>query len=170
MMLSIANLAGTRPSKYDPDIVQRVLSLQDGSLFDLYGRLSAFLHFADLGEWPRAQKMLDDIMAGEEQLAPFVRQTVRNEYAWMLATQTDAPAEARAWLDTAGNTEFDPATRLRAEAAVRLAEGDPNGAAIKVAAGLYALQHRSLTPTINRFAEDALLEIRRAAEQLQGSS
>jgi hypothetical protein len=81
---------------------------------------------------------------------------VRCEYAWLLATQTcDVPTD-RAWLESAGKLDFDPATRLRAGAAVLLAEGKTAEAAAKAQEGLQALEHRSLSHVKSPFALDAL--------------
>lgn len=162
--LTTAALAGVRPADYDPELVTQSLALKDGSLFDRYAHLTAYSHAADLGDFARAQGLLDYVLADETGLMPFVRDSVRCEYAWLLATQTEDTAAARAWLDAAGKLDFDPATRLRAEAAVLLAEGKPTEAAERAKAGLYALQHRSLSPAVNAFHADALEELLRKAQ------
>lgn len=164
LMLSTAALAGQRPADYDPALVRRTLALGDGSLFDLYAHLTIYPYAADRGEWAAAQAHLDRVLAGEEHVVPYVRDTVRCEYAWLLATRTDDVATARAWLDAAGALDFAPATRLRAEAAVLLAEGCPAEAAEKARAGLHALAHKSLSPVINPFDRDALEDLLRRAE------
>ncbi len=156
LLLTTAGLAGIRPADYDPRLVERVLSLQDGSMFDLYGRLTIYAHAADRGDWGLAQQLLDDVGQGESDLIPFMRDVYRCEYAWLLATQTTGVAAARAWLDSAGSLEVDPATRLRAEAAVLRAEGNFEEARTKVKDGLHALAHRSISPAPNLFAEEAL--------------
>jgi hypothetical protein len=88
---------------------------------------------------------LDYVLAGADKLIPYVRDIARCEYAWMLATQTRDHLTARAWLESAGKLDFDPATRLRAEAAVLLGEGDFAAAIAKGRAGLHALEHKSLS-------------------------
>ncbi|AOS44158.1 hypothetical protein Verru16b_01219 [Lacunisphaera limnophila] len=162
LTLSTAGLAGVRPADYDPVVVARTVALGDGSLFDLYGHLTVYYHAADRGDWAAAQGHLDRVLAGEEKLVPFMRDTVRSEYAWLLATVggVEAAGWARAWLDTAGRLDFDPATRLRAEAAVLAAEGKAAEAAAKAREGLHALEHRSLSPVKNQFAAEALAAIR----------
>jgi hypothetical protein len=164
LALTTAGLGGVRPADYDPALVARVVSLRDGSLFDLYGNLTAFTHAADRGEWAMAQNYLDRVLAGEDQVAPVVRDLLRCDYAWLLATQADAPVMARAWLETAGKLDFDPATRLRAEAAVLLAEGRPAEAAGKARAGLHALRHRSMSPVESLFVRESLEAIIRRAD------
>jgi hypothetical protein len=81
----------------------------------------------------------------------------------LLATQTRDTTTARAWLDSAGKLDFDPATRCRAEAAVLLAEGKTAEAAAKAREGLNALEHRTLSPVKSPFAVDALEALLRRA-------
>ena len=157
--LSTAVMAGVRPADLDPRLVERALSLGDGSLFDLNAHLIAYYVAADQHDWARAQRHLNTMLAGEGVLAPFMRDVVRCEYAWLLALRGNNPTAARAWLDAAGATEFDPATRLRAEAAVLLAEGRPAEAATKAREGLHALEHKSVSPAKSPFAEDGLLDL-----------
>jgi hypothetical protein len=164
LVLTTAGLAGVRPADYDPELVRRVLVLGDGSLFDLYANFTAYSHRADRGEWVAAQAHLDRVQAGVDALMPTMADMVRCEYAWLLATHTAAVPAARAWLDSAGKIEFDPATRLRAEAAVLLAEGKSSEAAAKAREGLHASEHQALSPARNLFATEALEEILRRAD------
>jgi hypothetical protein len=163
LALTSASLTGTRPADYDRALVARAVSLRDGSLFDLYGHLTVYYHAADRGDWPEAQAHLDHVMAGAEKIVPYARDVVRCEYAWLLATQTCDIATARAWLESAGKLEFDPATRLRAEAAVLLADGKIAEAITKARDGLHALEHKSLSPVKSPFAVNALESLLRRA-------
>jgi len=63
-------------------------------------------------------------------------------------------------LDSAGSLDFDPATRLRAEAAVLLAEGRIDDVKAKITAGLHALEHKSMSPGRNVCAEDAFQKLK----------
>ena len=163
LVLTTAGLSGVRPADYDPALLAKAVSLGDGSMFDRYGHLTAYYHAADRCDWAAAQGHLDYVLVGADQLAPFLRDVLRCEYAWLMAGQTSDAAAARAWLETAGKLEFDPATRLRAEAAVLLAEGKSADASAKAREGLVALQHRSLSPVQNPFFTDALEAILRRA-------
>jgi len=96
--------------------------------------------------------------------SPACRRLARADYAWLLATTTTEVAAARAWLDTAGPTDFDPATKLRAEAAVLLAEGRAPEAAAKAREGLIALDKNSLAPVRGPFAADTLAAILQRAK------
>lgn len=156
LALTAASIGGVRPAQLDPALIERSLALRDRSVFDLYSHFTAFLHAADCGEWSRAQGHLDYMLTSEAELMPVIRDLVRAEYAWMLAIQTNDAATARAWLDSVGRLDFEPATRLRAEAAVLLAEGKPAEAAACVREARDALVHRTMSPVRNLFAEDAL--------------
>lgn len=162
--LTAASLAGVRPADYEPRLVAQAVALRDGSLFDLYAHLTVYAHAVDLGRPADAQALLDHVVAGDDRLMPFARDSARCEYAWLLATHTADAAAARAWFDSAGALDLDPATRLRAEAAVLLAEGRRTEAAAKAREGLHALEHRSLSPVKNRFAEERLEALLRRAE------
>lgn len=169
LALTVAGLGGVRPADYDPALVATATDPDDGSLNSLYGHLTAFHHHADLGDLPRAQRHLDRVIAGEAHLPPFMRALARADYAWLLAVGAPAPVAApaaRAWLASAGRNAFDPATALRAEAAVLLAEGQPAEAEAKAREGLLALETASLAPTKNIAAAEqleALLARARAA-------
>ncbi len=164
MAMVTAGLAGVRPADHDPALVQRAVSLGDGSLFDLYGHLTAFAWAADRGEWRAAQQHLDRVVAGEAQLVPYLQDVARCDYAWLLAVASKDVAAARAWLDSAGKIDFEPATRLRAEAAVLLAEGRRAEAANQAKAGLLALRHRTMSPVENPFLRETLESILSRAE------
>ena len=156
LVLTTAGLAGQRPSGYDPTLVAKAVSLRDGSLFDLYGHMTAYYYHADRQDWARAQSCLDHVLTGRDILAPFIRDTLHCEYAWLLAELTGEAAIARAWLEGAGRLDFDPATRMRAEAAVLLAEGKREEAATKSREAIHALEHKSMSPVKSPFVSDAL--------------
>lgn len=159
----MAALAGQRPADFEEDWIEATIGANPGSLHTLYGHIYAYQHAADSGELDQAQRHLDTMIAGESSLPPFMRNLARADYAWLLATAITDVAAARAWLDTAGPTDFDPAARLRAEAAVLLMEGRGSEAAAKAREGLRALDQNSLAPVRNPFAADALEALLRRA-------
>lgn len=163
VILAMQILAGTRPRDLDRDLLRRALQLGDGSAFDLYARLNAYEHAADCGDWDAARLHLEAAVAGEESIAPFVAAASRCEYAWLVATRGSDPRLARAWLESAGPMDFDPATRLRAEAAVLLAEGAKESAHARANEGLRALDTRTPSPVRNAFAAEALERLRDAS-------
>ena len=98
--------------------------------------------------------------AAEDKLVPLLGSTVRCEYAWLVAILGSDPRLARTWLDSAGPMDFDPATRLRAESAVLLAEGSREAAHAKALEGLRALESRTMSPVKSPFAVEALERLR----------
>lgn len=160
MILTMQQLSGTRPRDLDPGLLERSLNLNDGSLYDLYARLNAYLHAADGKDWETARRHLETLAASEDKLLPLLAATVRCEYAWIVATAGSHPRLARAWLDSAGPMDFDPATRLRAESAVLLAEGSRAAAHAKALEGLRALESRTMSPVKSPFAVEAMERLR----------
>lgn len=168
LSLTVAGLAGVRPADFSPKKIAAAIGVDDGSLNALYGHFNAYSHHADVGDFGRAQGHLDRLVAEEDQLPPFMRDMVRADYAWLLAQPGGDVAAARAWLETAGKVEFDPATKLRAEAAVLLAEGRCDEAAVKAREGLVALETKSLSPVKSQFAAEALETILLRATSASG--
>jgi hypothetical protein len=160
MVLTMQLLAGTRPRELDPVLLGRSLSLNDGSLFDLYARMNAYHHAADRQDWAAARGYLETLAAAEAKMVPLLGATVRCEYAWLVATVGSDPTLARAWLDSAGPMDFDPATRLRSESAVLLAEGSREAAHAKALEGLKALDTRTMSPVRSPFAVESLEYLR----------
>lgn len=160
MVLTMQMLSGTRPRDLDPALLDRSLKLNDGSLYDLYARLNAYHHAADRQDWEIARGHLETMAAAEDKLVPLLGSTVRCEYAWLVAILGSDPRLARTWLDSAGPMDFDPATRLRAESAVLLAEGSREAAHAKALEGLRALESRTMSPVKSPFAVEALERLR----------
>jgi len=73
------------------------------------------------------------------------RESVHAEQAYWLAVHGGDARAARAALAQAGRCDFDPASKLRAEAAVLRAEGDRAGATAKAEAALVTLRRKSLS-------------------------
>ena len=165
LSLTVLALGGRRPADFAPATVAAATALDDGSLNAVYGQFNAFHHAADRHDLPTAQRCLDRVIAGERVLPRFMQDLARAEYAWLLAEAAFAAGKtaagtglaraARSWLDGVGPVEFDPATKLRAEASVLLAEGRAAEAAVAARAGLAALETNSLAPVRSRFAADA---------------
>ena len=170
LSLGLAANTGVRPRNYPPDAIAAALQLGDGSMTDLYARWFAFFAAADRREWEKAREFLDQMMAGEPKLARFVADMVRAEYAWLIAEQGGDPAIARAWLESAGPVEMDPSSRLRAEAAVLLAEGNRPLAADRAKAALIALEKSSIAAVRNEWAIENLQSLIARAEAVSNLS
>lgn len=164
LSLGLAANIGIRPRDYPPNAVADALQLGDGSMSDLYARWFAYFAAADRKEWDKAREFLDQMMTGEAKLARFVADMVRAEYAWLLAEWGGDASIARAWLESAGPVEMDPASRLRAEAAVLLAEGNKPLAADRAKAALIALEKASISAVRNEWAIENLQSLIARAE------
>ena len=144
-MLVSASVSGVRAREYPAHLVARVTEPADGSLFGLMGKQLGYYHALDRGEVARAGGLLGEVLAGAATLPRMTQESVQAEHAYWLAVHGGDAVAARAALGRAGRGDFDPATKLRAEAAVLRAEGDRAGATAKAEAALVALQKRSLT-------------------------
>jgi hypothetical protein len=165
LALSVAPMRGLRPAAFPPAQLAAATALHDGSAHALYGHLYAYQYHADRGELPLAQQSLDKVVDGESAMPGFMREMVRAEYAWLLAIGggPSMAGPARAWLDSAGPVEMDPATRWRAAAAVLLAEGQVPAAREAIAAGRVALRNNSMAPVPSAFLLETLDELDRRA-------
>ena len=142
LALSFALLAGRRPRDLDPHLISQSLHLGDASINDIYARQIAASHASDLGDATRAQSYLDQVMQSEQVLPAFFADGVRATYAILIATHGGVPSVARAWLESAGAVEWDPSTRLTAEATVLFAEGHRSDAVEAARKALKALDQK----------------------------
>jgi hypothetical protein len=108
------------------------------------GKLMGYYHALDCGNAAKAGTWLAEVVAGGDSLPQVTRESVYAEQAYWLALHGRDPVAARTTLTRAGSCRFDPATHLRAEAAVLHAEGDFKAAATKADAALEALTQRSM--------------------------
>lgn len=143
-VLVSAAMSGVRAGDYPAELVARVAEHADASGFGLMGKLMGYYHALDRGELATAGARLTEVVAGAAELPQMTRESVHAEHAYWLAVHGGDVAGARAALAQAGGCTFDPATKLRAEAAVLRAEGDQAGATAKADAALVALRKRTM--------------------------
>ena len=143
MLVGLA-LAGRRARDYPAELVACVTNHDDASSFGLMGKLMGYYHALDRGDAARAGALLAEVVAGAEVLPQMTREVVHAEQAYWWAVHGGYLAAARASLARAGEVSFDPATKLRAEAAVARAAGDVAEATAKADAALLALRQRSM--------------------------
>ncbi len=166
-----ASLAGLRPRALPTDLVSALQQAPHSSFYATYASYSLFHYAADSDDWSTAQLHLDRALSSSQHAAPLLIDTLHCEYAWLLATQSCDASAARAWLDTAGPLPLDRATRLRAEAAVALAEGKPAAALDLARQGLKALQQQTLSLAPSPAQTDWLTSLAQQAEtRLQSSA
>lgn len=141
-----AMMAG-RIAQVDPSIVARATALGDGSLDDIGAALLAYTWALARGEVAEAGRHIDHALAHEATYVSPARPALLNEGAYYLARHRGAAAQARAYFEQArGAAIVEPHDRLRAEAAVLLAEGRPDEARAAAEAGLAALGRARMGP------------------------
>jgi hypothetical protein len=123
--LTGSSLGGTRPRDWQPELLKVATSLPDGSASDATAALLAYRWALDRGDVERAGEFLDRALAGRQKLPAISRPALFLEAAYFTARHSGDAIAARAFLAQGkGGAIIEPCTRLRAEAAVLLAEGD----------------------------------------------
>ncbi len=127
------SLAGRRPREWPEALVEQALSLPPDSLMGVFARQVAYLRTLDLGDVERARLHLDEALDHREAMGEKGGATIRLHGAFFYATHGGDVARARELLDEARESPLE-ARHLRpmAEAAVRMAEGDEEGARAKL--------------------------------------
>ncbi len=136
--LTAAAMGGARPRDWPAPLLADGLVPADGSMMEVAALVYAAQAAADGGDLDEAAARLDraDLLtAGKGRL---LRSIMAGEAAWLAATRGEA-ARGRALLAEADGPFTERHQLLRAEAAVRLAEGDGAGARAAAEAGLAAL-------------------------------
>jgi hypothetical protein len=162
--LAGASASGERPRDRNPRWMERALSPADGSPEEAAAAILAYAQALDQGEPERAAPFLDRGLALLPGMPPLGRSAYALEAAYFEARHRGEPARARAWLEQAGQgLQVEPLTRLRAEAAVLLAEGDREAARARAEQGL-ALLGSSSDPGYAQAQGDWLREIAEMAQ------
>jgi hypothetical protein len=119
-MAEASNFTTLRYRDWPHSLIVRLAAGQDS--YNLY---LACLHTIDSGDLEAAAEYMRRLIAELPQEKPQFHYAC--EAAYWLAYHGGDPIEARKWLERAGEN-IDPEVRLRAEAAVALAEGQPDRA------------------------------------------
>jgi hypothetical protein len=131
---------GARPRAWPPDLVERAQRLRDGSDAASLGAQLAFLWALDRADLQSA----DEYMARMLDLRPVQMNAVRNglllDAAYFEALHRNNPVAAREHLGRVTPEVMDQHNRLRAEAAILMAEGRPDEACATARAGLEAIR------------------------------
>ncbi len=154
-----ASAAGVRPRDRNPAWLQRALALSDGSAEEASANYYAYFRALDESQPGRAAACLDRILSLWPQLSPLWYNHYTLEAAYFEARYGRDAAVARAWLDQSkSGLAVQPHTRLRAEAAVLLAEGRYAEACATAERGL-ALTARTSDPGLAQAEAEWLNEI-----------
>jgi hypothetical protein len=154
-----ASAAGVRPRDRNPAWLRRALALSDGTAEEASANYYAYFRALDEGQPGRAAACLDRILALWPQLSPLWYNHYTLEAAYFEARYGRDAAVARAWLDQPkAGLAVPPYTRLRAEAAVLLAEGRYAEACAAAERGL-ALTARTFDPGLAQAEAEWLNEL-----------
>ncbi|MBX2997597.1 MAG: hypothetical protein KF893_03730 [Caldilineaceae bacterium] len=163
LAITALTMSGRRPRQWDQAVVERAMSIGDGSVDDLAAHLFAYTHWLDMDEVERAGSALDYVLARRGTLPEMMRPGLHLEAAFFTAYHCEDASTARAWLVQGKGGIVDAHNRLRAEAAVLLADGQAEAAAAKAAEGLAQI-HRSSEPGSALAEADELRGILERAE------
>jgi hypothetical protein len=127
---------GGRPRDWDTGLVAGLLERRTGTAADAGANLYGYYHALDTGQFDRAGELLQ--LALRQSHPEYFDGAICLEAAFYEGLYRRNAAAARAWLQRAPAHAAQKQTRLRAEAAVLLAEGRWEEASAKVEAGLAA--------------------------------
>jgi hypothetical protein len=162
-----ASAAGVRPRDCNPAWLRRALALSDGAAEEASANYYAYFRALDEGQPGQAAACLDRTLALWPQLSPLWYNHYTLEAAYFEARYGRDAAVARAWLDQPRMGLAVPShTRLRAKAAVLLAEGRYAEACAAAERGL-ALAARSFNLGLARAEAEWLNELIDQAEAEQ---
>jgi hypothetical protein len=137
--IQAASLQGARPRDWDVSALLQAFAYykeEDDEWAEV--GLLAYYHALDNGDSNAAGRFLEQVLSNFEDYSPNIRHGLALEAAYYYAYHCQNPIQGQAWLRRGRESLFSPHTRLRAEAAVLLAEGQPELAAQKAREGLEA--------------------------------
>lgn len=134
--LSAVSIDGVRPRNWNPTQIERLLELREGQVEDVMTNLFGFYYALDRGEVARAGEHIDLCLQQADGFPEAVRPMLYAEAAYFTAHHRQDAVAARHLLQSASGGMTEAHTRLRAEAAVLLAEGRFVESAEKARAGL----------------------------------
>lgn len=165
LALIALSVAGTAPRDWPAETIRAVTTLHDGSADECSGWLIAYSYELDRGDVTAARAALHrGLELADRYPQPFVP-SLMAEAAFFEGFFTRDAAAARAYLAEAPEHSMavKPFDRLRAEAALALAEGDPAAARERIDAS------RAITPAGDGFRR-ALLDQMAAAASAEPAS
>jgi hypothetical protein len=128
LTLASAEQGGLRPRDWDASLIERGRALRDGSIFECQMHLYAYMHALDSGSFPAAKAALEQALSLG--VSDLVRAPCLVEAAYFAAAHDGDPRRARELLAGVRPRAFGvlESDRLRAQAAIALAEGDSRSA------------------------------------------
>ena len=151
-------LSGTRPRDWNPEMVGGLDQIMDHSLDGVGMATMLFYYEIDRGDMEAAANHLDFFLAHQDAYPEPFRPGMRLEGAWFEGVVRRRADVARQWLDqSSGGMLVEPQTRLRATAAVLLAEGNFKEAAAKAEEALAVLNDLKVRRGIH-WAEESMVQ------------
>jgi hypothetical protein len=138
--IQAASMQGARPRDWAVDSLRQAFAqsvVRDDEWAEV--GLLAYYHALDNGDATAAGRFLEQVLSNFEGYSPNMRHGLALEAAYYYAYLCQNPIQGRAWLRRGREGLFGPHTRLRAEAALLVAEGQPELAAQKAREGLGAV-------------------------------
>jgi len=125
MITSLRNAMhnGKRPREWDQSALDRFAAFSDNTGWDVAADMCGYYHALDTGQLERAGTFLDLALASLMKYPADRRSNVTLEGAFFEAFVRHDLDRAKSWLDRSASGDVEEHTRLRAEAAVLLAEG-----------------------------------------------
>lgn len=159
-------ILGKLPEDWDEGAIQAALSPRDGSLSEMNALYFAYMHARDSGWDEQVMRYLDDLIAWRD-AHPESRWNVPYVLRAVAEAEQGNIAAAREWQGRAG-PRTDQDDRHLMEGAIRLAEGDTDGAAREIDLSLgqvrTAMEQYGTWGSI-RSAERRLLRMRQLAQE-----
>jgi hypothetical protein len=137
--LHLAMRQGYRPRQWHHSLVRGLLLARRGGAQDVLANLYGCYHALDTGQYEEAGRLLDLAFSQREFGAGMYRAAILVEVAYFENRYRRNPWAGRVWLGRVPPGSVEKHTRLRAEAAVLLAEGSYAEAAATAEAALAAV-------------------------------
>jgi hypothetical protein len=138
---------GVRPREWEKSVVDWMATRQPSPAYELAAATAALCRAADLGDDVAANAQLQRLRAVYARVPRMLRADSAAEAAFWSATSGNDLAAAREFLRDAGGTLAEPYRRWTAEAAVRAAADDREGARAALARARASLSQGLGTPS-----------------------
>jgi Zn-dependent protease len=123
LKLEMALAQGLLPREWHDDLLQSALSLPDGTPEDVTGCSYAYYKALDTNNIAEARLLLERMLVARMDVSASLRRWLALEAAYFEARYHHNAKSARAWFKRTKSITSDLCPKLRAEAAVLLAEG-----------------------------------------------
>jgi hypothetical protein len=149
---------GIRPQDFDSTSIETLVSIPDGSRYELGGWLIAAERALDLGDLDEADRAITRATLIASPLHSTLASSTYRDAAFLAAYRDNDAAAARIWLKQTTDPAFEEHTEARVEAAILLAEGELARAHETAMRGIAALD-RTISPGSAALDEKYLKEI-----------